>query len=1117
MALAGAGAARAVTLPAGFQQSNAFSGLNTPIAVEFAPNGRVFVAEKSGIIKTYTNLADTSATQFADLRTEVHNYVDRGLMSIAVDPDFPAEPYVYVYYVHDAAIGGTAPRWGQPNQNSDTCPTPPGGLADGCVVSGRISRLQVSGETMTGPEQVLIEDWCQQYPSHAGGGLEFGADGYLYYSGGEGASYNFTDYGQDGDPVNPCGDPPGGVGGAMSPPTAEGGKLRSQDIRTTSDPLGLSGAVIRIDPDTGAGVAGNPLFSSTNANERRMLAYGLRNPFRLAIRPGFGDVWVADVGQGQWEEIDRVTSPFGGPRNFGWPCYEGGLNSSGTPISNTHSPISTLHLNLCESLYTAGTATPPYWAYLHGQEIVTGENCQEQNGSALSGVAFAPMAGNFPDTYDGALFFSDFVRECIWVLRADANGLPDPATREAFAQGANFPVDLEFGPNGELFYPDIGNGIIRRINFTGNPGNSPPTAVAEAAPQSGGVPLQVSFDGSESSDPNAGEVLSYAWDLDDDGQLDDSTSVSPGFTYTDAGVYTVTLRVTDTSGAFDEDTVTISAADEPPTPTIATPEAGTTWGVGQSIAFTGSATDAQDGALPATALEWQLIVHHCTSPGNCHQHTIESYEHTAGGTFVAPDHEYPSHLELKLTAEDSHDNTATVSRQLDARTVDVTATSDPPGMTVSFGPVSGAAPVSATVIEGSTNTLSAQSPQIADNTTYGFSSWPDGQPQTHNVAPTSSTTYTARFAPRTPGSATLSFEAAADAKVEQANPTTNLGAVDQLGTEVGPNADIESYLRFIVGGIWGRVTSAKLRLHSTENATVDGPALRGTTNAWSETGITWQNRPAATTGPISDAGPIDPAVWTEWDVTSLVQANGTYSFQLANADPDGVTFGSRELSDVPLRPELVVDVVNDSFPRPKRASPLRVALVPAFDACASPNDIHGPPLEQGSCNPPAQSSSELTVGSPEANGEVANASGSVRFKVIAGIPSTPEDEADVRVTLSLADVRDTTTLTDYLGEVQMRAALRITDRANGDAVDQPGTVQDLDVPVTVACALTLDLSIGSTCDQVTTFDAVLPGIIDEGARSVWEIGQIEMLDGGPDGDADTPGNGVFARQGVFVP
>ena len=111
---------------------------------------------------------------------------------------------------------------------------------------------------MTGTEQVLIEDWCQQYPSHSIGALDFGPDGALYVTGGDGASFNFTDYGQDGSPLNPCGDPPGGVGAALTPPTAEGGALRSQDLRTSGDPTGLDGALLRVDPATGAGTSRQP-------------------------------------------------------------------------------------------------------------------------------------------------------------------------------------------------------------------------------------------------------------------------------------------------------------------------------------------------------------------------------------------------------------------------------------------------------------------------------------------------------------------------------------------------------------------------------------------------------------------------------------------------------------------------------------------------------------------------------------------------------------------------------------------------------------------------------------------------------------------------------------------
>ncbi len=120
----------------------------------------MFVAEKSGLIKVFDDLSDTTPTIFADLRTNVHSFWDRGLLGLVLDPSFPAKPYVYVHYVHDAAIGGTAPRWGTIGGTSDPCPTPPGATADGCVVSSRLFRLQAAGNLLPGTEEVLIEDWC---------------------------------------------------------------------------------------------------------------------------------------------------------------------------------------------------------------------------------------------------------------------------------------------------------------------------------------------------------------------------------------------------------------------------------------------------------------------------------------------------------------------------------------------------------------------------------------------------------------------------------------------------------------------------------------------------------------------------------------------------------------------------------------------------------------------------------------------------------------------------------------------------------------------------------------------------------------------------------------------
>jgi glucose/arabinose dehydrogenase len=737
MVVSTAPAARAATLPDGFQESVAFSGLTQPTVVRFAPDGRVFVAEKRGVIKVFDSLTDTTPTVFADLNTNVYNFWDRGLLGMALAPNFPSDPYVYVLYTYDHVLGSTAPapRWGTPGVYSDPCPNPPGATGDGCVVSGRLSRLQAAGNTMTGGEQVLVEDWCQQYPSHSTGAVEFGSDGALYASGGDGASFNFVDYGQDGSPLNPCGDPPGGVGATLTPPTAEGGALRSQDLRTSGDPVTLDGTIIRVDPATGAAQSGNPMINASDPNARRVIAYGLRNPFRFTFRPGTSELWVGDVGWSAWEEINRIVSPTDTVvENFGWPCFEGNARQPGYDGAN---------LNICENLYgQSGAHSAPYFAYHHSNRVVTGESCPTGS-SSIAGMQFEFNSGGaYPAEYDDALFFADYSRDCIWVMLKGANGLPAPGQIRTFVAGAANPVNLEMGPDGNLYYPDFDGGTIRRIQYVSST-NRPPTAVASATPTAGSAPLTVAFDGTGSSDPD-GDALIYAWDLDGDGAHDDSSSPQTAYTYTDQGTYTASLQVSDGRGGSDTDTVTITVGNTAPTATITTPTAGTTWRVADVIGFSGSATDAQDGALTASRLSWDLILHHC--PSNCHTHPVQTFDGVASGSFAAPDHEYPSYLELRLTATDSGGLTDTTSVRLDPRTVALTFQTTPGGMRLAVNGTEGTATFSRTVIVGSRNTISAITPQVKGRKTYAFSSWSDGGAATHDiVAPASAATYTARF------------------------------------------------------------------------------------------------------------------------------------------------------------------------------------------------------------------------------------------------------------------------------------------------------------------------------------------------------------------------------------
>lgn len=732
--------AQAGSLPAGFQETVVWGGFVAPTAIRFAPDGRVFVAEKRGRIKVFSSITDPTPDLFADLSTNVHDYWDRGLLGLALDPQFPTRPYVYVLYTYDFDPNTPsipAPRWG------DTCPTPPGGTADGCVVNGRLSRLQINASNqLVGGEQVVLQNnWCQQYPSHSIGDLVFDSTGALVVSAGDGASFDFVDFGQGGSagsptPKNPCGDPPTGRGGSQSAPTAEGGALRSQDLRTSADPLSYDGSILRINPDTGAAWPDNPLIGGITADDRT-IAHGLRNPFRMTARPGTGEIWVGDVGWDGWEEINRIVSPSDmNVENFGWPCYEGAPRQAAYETRN---------LDICENLYDAGPTAiqTPFYAFAHGAPVTPGGDGCNTGTSSISGLAFY-TAGTYPAAYSGALFFADYARECIYVMRTGAGGLPDPATRTAFDVGVSA-VDLRVGPGGDLFFVDIPSGEVRRIRYPTS--NSPPTAVIQANPTGGPVPLNVQFNGAASSDPDPGTTLTYAWDLDGDGQYDDSTAVAPSRTYNTPGQITVRLRVTDNQLATGTASQVISPGNSAPSAAIQSPSTALHWSVGEVISFAGSGNDPETGAMPASAMHWDIILHHC--PGGaqtCHVHTIQQFDGIAAGTFVAPDHEWYSFLEFRLRVTDAFGLTGQAAVSVDPEVVQLSYDTVPSGLALVVGAVADTTPFTRPAIVGSLNSVSAPESQTLADESYQWLSWSNGGPRSQEiVADAAPATYVATY------------------------------------------------------------------------------------------------------------------------------------------------------------------------------------------------------------------------------------------------------------------------------------------------------------------------------------------------------------------------------------
>jgi glucose/arabinose dehydrogenase len=749
-------------LPEGFQDTVAIGGLEQPTNFRFAKDGRVFVAEKPGRILVFENLEDTTPEIFADLRTDVYETGDRGLLGLALDPKFTeGRPYVYALYTYDHILGDPAPppKWGKPKTTGDPCPDLNGG--DACLVSGRLVRLKAIGnhaEESSGEpvQKILAEDWCQQFSSHSIGDLQFGPEGALYVSGGDGASFTSADYGQLGNTPNPCGDPPQPAGTALAPPTAEGGSLRSQNNKV------LGGKILRVDPDSGEGWPGNPLLgheASTGAaakNEGRIVAKGFRNPFRFTFDPGTGELYTGNVGSSEIEEVDRLPAPPTALYNSGWPCYEG---------PEQQFQFKVLGLNACQLLYEKEpvSTSQPFFYYSHGQSVVPDDECPIDFGSAIGGISFYE-GEEFPGAYKGALFFADSVRGCVWVMFPDANGKPDPKTTTRFMRESRiYPgVDIEEGPDGSLYYADLfsadnfgGEGAIHRISYS--PGA--PTARLSADPPYGvALPLNVTFDAGESSDPDA-ETLEFDWDLDGNGTFETHGQKTRSLQYTKAELEeeekndeslnkVVAVRVTDGDGHRSVARVTVYPGDSPPQPEIDSPLPSLTWGAGDEIQLEGSALDSkEDPIFTPLSYYWDTRLLHCpTGPTSCHAHPLQIFSGLRNGKFLVPEHDYPSYLEITLRVADDRGLTARKTIKLEPRTVNLAIDSSPAGIQLTAGLLQGLSPLSLTAIEGSHVLLSAPLTAQVGGRTYAWQSWSDGGARSHTVLADKSAGYTAAYA-----------------------------------------------------------------------------------------------------------------------------------------------------------------------------------------------------------------------------------------------------------------------------------------------------------------------------------------------------------------------------------
>jgi glucose/arabinose dehydrogenase/PKD repeat protein len=653
-------------VPAGFSDTALFI-VGAPTAIAFTPDGRMLIATQGGQLRV-ASAAGALLPNAAVGVPQVCSNSERGLLGVAVDPEFATNHFIYLYYTTSA---------------TGAC-------------RNRVSRWVLSDANQATGETILIDRIHSTAGNHNAGDLNFGADGMLYVSVGDGG----CDYAT---PTN-C----AGVNDAARDHHVLLGKILRID-RDGNIPAG--------NPFTGPGTGRCNVNGSTTAGDwcQETWVWGLRNPYRFAFDPDTpGRVYINDVGQDLREEVDDGVAG----ADYGWNVREG------TCANPALGPAD------CGSPPPAGI-TNPIFDYGRSDGCVS-----------ITGGAFVPNASGWPAAYLGRYLFADY--GCGRIFRLDPNGGGFVRTDFATGLGSSSAVHLEFAPFGggqALYYTTYaGGGQVRRITFS--QANTPPTATISADPSSGPAPLSVTLDGSGSTDPDPTDTIAnYEWTFGDGSPVVNTATPTTSHTYA-AGNYTASLRVTDSRGAVSSPaTVLISAGNTPPTAVIDSPPAETTFAVGQNVTVTGHATDPQDSNVMLT---WQVLRRH-----DAHTHPWASGSGPSI-TFAYPPPEDlsavgTSWIEVHLTATDTGGLTHTVSRNYLPRKVDLTLAVTPagPGLTLNGSAVT--PPFTFTSWQGWVITLGA--PNVTNATgKWRWVSWSDGGTQIHTVTtPGVDTTYTATF------------------------------------------------------------------------------------------------------------------------------------------------------------------------------------------------------------------------------------------------------------------------------------------------------------------------------------------------------------------------------------